>query len=137
MKYLTRRVGTSTKKLEVTANEDNDNNAIINRSNHFEPSVVLRPCFEMKKCLPGVHKQSFSDQFQIQQLCSIMKLDGPGNWQIKWISIDTATNLINSLGALNKLNDFLQSQVDGDKIKPETLLNILSRPPLKCNITKV
>jgi hypothetical protein len=66
-----------------------------------------------------------------------MKLDGQENWQKKWISIDTATNLINSLGALNKLNDSLQSQVDGDKIKPETLLNILSRPPLKCNITKV
>jgi len=76
-----RIVGTSTKKLEVTANEDNDNNAIINRSDHFEPSVVLKPCFEMKEeCLPGVHKQSFSDQFQFQQFCPIMELDGPENW---------------------------------------------------------
>jgi hypothetical protein len=66
-----------------------------------------------------------------------MKLDGQENWQKKWISIDTATNLINLLGALNKLNDSLQAQVDGDKIKPETLLNILFRPPVKCNIKKV
>ena len=74
-------VGTSTKKLEVTTNEDNDSNVIINWSDHFEPSVVT-PCFEMKECLPGVHEQSFSDQFQFQKLCSIMKLDGPENERI-------------------------------------------------------